>query len=57
VEGWIAVAIFVIGVIAALLIALGLGFALYVEFRALRGVLTHANTTRHRIFKVESGRP
>jgi hypothetical protein len=45
-----------IGTIAALLIALSLGFALLVELRALRRVLTHANTTRHRVFKVESGR-
>jgi hypothetical protein len=50
------VAVLVIGIIAALLVALSLGFALYVEFRALRRVLTHANTTRHRVFKVESGR-
>ena len=49
-------AILVIGTIAALLVALTLGVALYVEFRALRRVLTHANTTRHRVFKVESGR-
>ena len=55
-EGWIAVAVLMIGTIAALLIALSLGFALLVELRALRRVLTHANTTRHRVFKVESGR-
>jgi hypothetical protein len=55
-EGWIAVAVLVIGIIAALLVALSLGFALLVELRALRNVHAHANTTRHRVFKVESGR-
>ena len=49
-------AVLVIGIVAALLVALSLGFALLVELRALRRVHTHANTTRHRVFKVESGR-
>jgi hypothetical protein len=55
-EGWIVVAVLVIGIVAALLVALSLGFALLVELRALRRVFAHANTTRHRVFKVESGR-
>jgi hypothetical protein len=50
------VAVLLIGTIAALLVALSLGLALLVELRALRRVFTHANTTRHRVFKVESGR-
>ena len=49
-------AVLVIGFIAALLVALSLGFALLVELRALRSVHAHANTTRRRVFKVESGR-
>ena len=49
-------AVLVIGIIAALLVALSLGFALLVELRSLRRLYKHANTTRHRVFKVESGR-
>ena len=49
-------AILLIGTIAALLVAMSLGFALLVKLRALRSVHAHANTTRHRVFKVESGR-
>lgn len=42
-------AVLVIGTLAALLIGLSLGLALYVEFRALRGVLAHGNKTRVRV--------
>jgi hypothetical protein len=50
------VAILLIGVVAALLIALTLGFALLVEIRAVRDEIAHGNRTQRRVALVEGGR-
>ncbi len=49
-------AILVIGIIAALLVALTLGFALLVEIRSVRAEVARGNKTQRRIALVEGGR-
>ena len=49
-------AVLVIGILAALLIGVSVDVALYIEVRALRGVLLHAKKTQQRIGLVERER-
>lgn len=49
-------AVLVIGIIAALLVALTLGFALLVEIRSVRSTIAHGNKTQHRIALIEGAR-
>ena len=49
-------AVLAIGVVAALLVVLTLGFALLVEIRSVRREIAHGNKTQHRIALVEGGR-